>query len=123
MDPSKSRVVTEKGKPAHRIIQGSGRENTTFLACVNAEGKALPPLVIYEANKLWSSWIGDENKWMVKGSFFGVSTTGWMNSTIFHQWFVEFTEFVPILLLFDGHMSHLDLKTILKLHIPIILQS
>lgn len=61
MDSSKSRVVTEKGKPAHRIIQGSGRENTTVLACVNAEGKALPPLVIYEANKLWSSWIGDEN--------------------------------------------------------------
>lgn len=96
------------------------------MACVNAEGKALPPLVIYEANKLWSSWIGDKNEWMVKGSFFGVSTTGCMNSTIFHQWFVEFTELVqarPILLLFDGHISHLDLKTILKLHIPIILQS
>lgn len=61
-----------------------------------------------------------------KKEFLWCTTTGWMNSTIFQQWFVAFTEFFqerPILLIFDGHMSHLDLKTILKLHIPIILQS
>lgn len=39
--PSKTKVVTEKGKPAYRTIQGSGRENTTVLACDNAAGKVL----------------------------------------------------------------------------------
>lgn len=115
MDPSKSTVVTEKGKPAQRVIQGSGRENTTVLACVNAEGKALPPLVIFEANKFWSTWVGDESKGMIRGTFFGVSPTGWMTSTVFHEWFILFTQLVkerPILLLFDGHLSHLDIKTI-----------
>lgn len=115
MDPAKTKVVTEKGQPAHRTIQGSGRENTTVLACVNAEGKAMPPLVIFEANKFWSTWIGDESQGMIKGTFFGVSPTGWMTSTVFHEWFVLFTKSVkerPILLLFDGHLSHLDIKTI-----------
>ena len=68
-DPSKTKVVTEKGKPAHRTIQGSGRENTTVLACVNAAGKALPPLIVYEANKFWSSWVGNESQGMIKGTF------------------------------------------------------
>lgn len=114
-DPTRTKVVTEKGQPAHRITQGSGRDNTTVLACCNAAGKVLPPLIIYEANKFWSTWVGQESEGMIKGTFFGVSPTGWMISTVFHDWFKLFTKEVkerPILLLFDGHLSHLDLRTI-----------
>lgn len=75
----------------------------------------MPPLVIFESNKFWSTWIGDEAQGMIKGTFFGVLPTGCMTSTVFHEWFVHFTKTLkerPVLLLFDGHLSHLDIKTI-----------
>lgn len=46
-DPSRGKVVGEKGKSVHRTVQGTGKQNTTVLACVNAAGKLLPPLIIY----------------------------------------------------------------------------
>lgn len=107
--------LKEENQPTEQSKEAEGTENTTVLACVNAAGQALPPLIIYEANTFWSSWVGDENQGMVKGTFFGVSPTGWMTSSLFQQWFTLFTQQVeerPILLLFDGHLSHLDINTI-----------
>lgn len=42
-DPSRGRAVGEKGKLLHRNIQGSGRENTTVMACASAAGRLLSP--------------------------------------------------------------------------------
>ena len=46
---------------------------------------------------------------------YAVSNSGWMTTKIFEDWFALFTKAVktrPILLLFDGHMTHLSAKTI-----------
>lgn len=49
-DPSGLKVVGEKGKSVHRTIQSSGKQNTTVLACVNAAGRLLLPLIIHQGN-------------------------------------------------------------------------
>ena len=44
-DPSKCMSVTVKGQVAYKVTCGSGRENTTTLAVVNAAGRVLDPLM------------------------------------------------------------------------------
>lgn len=113
--PSKTKAVSEIGQPSHRKNHGSLKENTTVLACVNANGDALPPLIVFEASNLWSTWKGSEEQGMVPGTFFGVSQSGWMTSQVFYDYFKLFIQIVkqrPILMIFDGHMSHLSLQTI-----------
>lgn len=47
-DPSRVGGIGEKGKPLSRVSGGSGRESTTVLACVLAEGHVLPPLIVFK---------------------------------------------------------------------------
>lgn len=114
-DPAKTKVVAAKGPAVHRITHGSGRQNTTVLACVNAAGRVLPPLILFEGHNLWSTWKGSLDDGMIKGTYFAVSKNGWMTTAVFKDWFKLFIKDVeerPILLLFDGHMSHLDIEVI-----------
>ena len=83
-----------------------------MLAVCCADGTALDPLIIFRGKKLQSSWLGSES---LKNTHYAVSESGWMTAKIFEDWFASFTKAVktrPILLLFDGHMTHLSAKTI-----------
>lgn len=51
-DPTRMLCVTGKGQSAHRNIMGSGKDNTSFLACCSAAGKLMPPLIIFEGTHL-----------------------------------------------------------------------
>lgn len=85
------------------------------MTCANAVGKVLPPLIVYEENTFWSSISKNEPQGMSKEKILGVSPTGWMTSSLFHQWLIHFLKQVPerpILLLLDGNLSHLDIETI-----------
>lgn len=110
-DPSRVKLLSGVGQKAHRTQEGSGRENTTVLACCNAAGKVMPPLIIFQGANLWSSWKGDKD---VPGTFYACSDKGWMTSVIFHAYFEKFCQEVkerPLLLIFDGHLTHLDIET------------
>ena len=46
---------------------------------------------------------------------YGVSPNGWMDTDIFFEWFKRFAEQVqerPLLLIYDGHLSHVSIKLI-----------
>ena len=113
MDPSKFKTIGEKGKKAIRVTCGANRENITVLAVNCADGTALDPLIIFKGKNLQSTWHG--NKALPK-TFFAVSDNGWMTTTVFHAWFVKFLEETksvrPLILLFDGHMTHTSIETI-----------
>nr|CAH7744755.1 unnamed protein product [Callosobruchus chinensis] len=113
-DPSRTKAVGAKGEKFHRNIQGSGKENITVLGNVSADGQLLPPLFVFQASNLWSSWKGNND---LPNTFYACSEKGWMTSQIFQEYFYKFCAFVkqrPILLIFDGHLSHLDVGTIEK---------
>lgn len=112
-DPTTSKVVTSRGEPAKRVTGGNARKTTTVLACVNAAGQKLPPLILHKGKRLWNNMIG-ENAFY--GTSYSVTENGWMTEIASYNWFKNkfITEVVerPILLIYDGHLSHVGLNLI-----------
>ncbi|XP_026292082.1 uncharacterized protein LOC113216549 [Frankliniella occidentalis] len=112
-DPTRARVIAgNKQTGVHRTDQGSGRDNTTVMGCVSAAGKCLPPLFIFKAVNLWSTWKGEED---IPGTFYAVSESGFINTDIFFDWINHFSRQVqerPLVLIVDGYVSHLSCKTV-----------
>lgn len=93
-------------------IQGQGKENITALACVSANGDSLSPFLIFPGQRLWSNWKG---KNALQGTMYAHSDKGWMTTIIFEDFFRHFCNTIlirPLLLIFDGHISHLSSATI-----------
>ena len=88
--------------------RASGKKGqVTIVACANAAGQAIPPMVIFDAMKLNHAWTANE----VPGTKYGLSDKGWINTDLFQGWLVEhFLEYAvsarPLLLLLDGHVTH-----------------
>lgn len=49
-NPSRFKALCEKMKPLSRVSGGSGREYTTVLVCVSADGCFLPPLILFKGS-------------------------------------------------------------------------
>ena len=67
---------------------------------------------MFKGKFLQTTWFGLES---LKDAYFAASSNGWMTTKIFHDWFTKFVETVetrPLLLLFDGHLTHLLFATI-----------
>ena len=103
-------VLAKRGmKSPQTIIGGSGRDNITVLACASATGKLLPPFVVYTGKHLMASNVNG-------GPFatkYSVSDSGWMTKIGFLDWFQNLfipslTEERPVLLIIDGHSSHIS---------------
>ena len=106
-DPGNTKVAGAKGSPATRRTGGNGRENTTVLACISANGEKLPPLIVFSAKNTWTSWIPVDGAY--PGASYSSTNKGWMTSDLFMNWF-EF-QFLPhvkgkALLILDGHGTH-----------------
>jgi hypothetical protein len=52
VDPSKSRVVREKGQSTSRVTSTSGRESRTFVLAANAVGRRTPLLIIFKGKNI-----------------------------------------------------------------------
>ena len=113
-DPSKYKVVAPIGKAAWKTTCGAGRENVTVLATCSASGRALDPLIVFSGKNFQSTWKGTQ---ALPKTMYGVSENGWMTTNVFSDWFDQFTEVVkerPLVLIYDGHLSHVSLEVIEK---------
>ena len=108
-DPQCCKVVSVKGQTAYKTTSGARRENITTLAVVNAAGRALDPLIIFQGKNMQSTW---KPKHVLPNTMYGISDNGWMTSIIFVQWFEKFCKEVterPLLLILDGHITHVSI--------------
>ena len=113
-DPQKCKVVSVHGETAYKVTCGAGRENITTLAVCNAAGRALDPLIVFNGKNLQSTWRGEKP---LRETFYAVSDSGWMTTEVFFEWFQRFTVLVtgrPLLLIFDGHLTHVSIPLIEK---------
>lgn len=113
-DPKGVKGVAHTTQKVHRTIMGSGKENTTVMACCSADGDLLPPMIIYKGEKLWTSWKAEND---IPGTMYAVSRKGYITTEIFHDYFVKFCSTIkerPLLIIYDGHATHLDSTTIEK---------
>ena len=91
---------------------GAGRENITVLGVANAAGVALDPLIIFAGKNMQSTWYGNK---ALPNTFYGKSDNGWMDTEIFAIWFNKFADTLkerPLLLMFDGHLTHISIPVI-----------
>ena len=108
------KVVAMVGRRnVYSIAAAERGKNHTLLACVSASGCSLPPLMIYprkrsvpEAMRLGAP----------PGTVFTVSDNGWMTKDIYLMWFQQFIHWIPpvrpVLLIQDGHCSHVSIEVI-----------
>jgi hypothetical protein len=107
LDHTPSRVIAIKGQKHPRAVTSGKKKPITILACSNATGYVLPPLVLLSRKTLNPALTRDE----VPATMYGLTSKGWMESEIFHDWFshhflVHAPSSRPLLLLLDGHSTH-----------------
>ncbi|XP_068082293.1 uncharacterized protein [Anabrus simplex] len=113
-DPYKTRVVGAINEKSQRKTSASGRENTTALLCVSADGKLMPLLCVFKGKFVMENWIDQQVPTQTAVS---ASERGWMETTLFFHWFRDVfltnigTE-RPVLLLYDGHSTHISTQLI-----------
>ena len=99
-------------KKCIEVTHSANREKTTALTVYCSNGEAMDPLIIFKGKNLQSIWLGKKS---LKDTYYGVSENSWMTTSIFHDWFQTFVckvEVRPILLLFDGLLTHLSAATV-----------
>ncbi|CAK1596007.1 unnamed protein product [Parnassius mnemosyne] len=117
LDPTKTKVVGAKGKPCTRTTYGNGKENITVLTTVNAAGQKLHPLIIFKGKHMYEQWmVKNPDKYNFKLTY-AASHRGWMETSIFYNYMINVIipnlgEERPIVLLYDGHVSHVDDKVV-----------
>lgn len=102
----------DKSISAYCTIMGSKKLSTTVLACASASGEILPPLIIFKAGKLCSSWRGTND---LSETMYSSSESGFITTVIFYNYFEKFCQVVlqrPLLLILDGHITHLSPQTV-----------
>ena len=114
-DAKGKKIYTRRGKRDAYLLQANcGKSVYSVLVCSSAAGQLLPPFVVYKGKNLYSSWT----KGGPPGTGYSASPSGWMHDFNFENWFE--TMFIPsvaylkkpVVLIFDGHNSHLTFKTI-----------
>ncbi|EED21380.1 pogo transposable element, putative [Talaromyces stipitatus ATCC 10500] len=115
---SKSQLCLKKLLGA---IQDGSTEFITLIACICANGIAIPPALIYqgESGDLQDTWLKDFDGSREK-AYFATSEKGWTNEELGFSWLTKI--FDPHtkakagnskrLLLTDGHSSHVNLRFI-----------
>ena len=109
----KSCVVAEKGCKHPTTVTTGDKAQITVIACVNASGAKLPPMVIFDRKVLKADLTLNE----VPETIYALTDNGWSNSEVFDIWFHNhFLAYAPtarpLLLLMDGHSSHYNPSTI-----------
>jgi hypothetical protein len=109
-----SRETWEK-KRKTEVIQDGSREWITVLACVGADGAALPPGLVFQGmnGNIQSTWVQDIDPAQHQ-VFYTSSLTGWSNNDIGLAWLEQvFDRYTKAkarrawrLLIVDGHGSH-----------------
>ena len=128
LSPSQIRNCDESGFPTdpqcvkllvsvetvYKVTCRAGRENITTLAVCNAAGRAMDPLIVFNRKNLQSTWRGEKP---LTETFYAVSDSGWMTTEVFFELFRRFTELIterPLLLIFEGHLTHVSIPLIEK---------
>ncbi|KAI4463255.1 dde superfamily endonuclease [Holotrichia oblita] len=97
-------VIAKKGNNRVHL------ENCTIVACANALGNSIHPMILFKGQRLKPTF-GDG---LPPGSRVAMSPKGSMTTSPFIEWLSHFSSFIqpPILLIFDGAASHLDLTIV-----------
>ena len=106
------RIAPKDMKKVYGQLSGN-KSQITILACANAVGTVLPPMVIFKGERLNYEWTKGE----IPNTIYGMSPQGWIDHELFADWLLKLfikniPQTHPVLLLLDGHSSHYTPKAI-----------
>lgn len=99
-----TKVVARVGQKHPYAVTSNEKAQITVLACGNAAGYCIPPMVIFNCKSLKPEMMIGE----VPSTFYGLSESGWMDTELVKEWLKNhFLLYVPparpLLLLLDSH--------------------
>ena len=111
----RTKVLAKRGvRTVWGLTSGERGRTHTLLLCGSAAGHWIPPLIIYPRARMSDSL----KKGAPPGTCFETSPKGWINKEIFERWLDFFVANIPsarpVLLIYDGHASHLSIEVIEK---------
>lgn len=110
-------VLALKGARRVHIVGNEHGENVTIVACGNAAGNFIPPMILFHGKRWKQEWIDD----LPPGSVINMTEKGSMTQSTFIKWLENFAEYKNpglSLLVFDGAKSHISIvETAEKLEI------
>ena len=110
------KVIAQLGRRnIHSITSAERGKTHTILSCVSATGYALPPTMVYPRKRAVPDKLkGDA----FPNTLFCNSESGWVNADVFLGWLDFFIDNIPptrpVLLIQDGHTSHVSIDLIEK---------
>ena len=107
------KVVAEVGRKVWSITSGERGKTHTVVTCISASGFVLPPCLIYPRKKAVPE---NFREGAVPGTLFKSTESGWINQEVYMEWFQWFITVIPparpVLLIEDGHASHISIELI-----------
>lgn len=111
------KIIAPKGiKQVGSMTSSERGVNVTMIACVNAAGNHVPPILIFPRVHFKQYMLNGAPP----GSIGGANPSGWSNEQLFVQYLDHFISFVkpskddPVLLILDNHDSHISIEGIVK---------
>lgn len=110
-----SKVIAGKSSGKIQAVTSPNSSTTTLIACINAAGTALPPFYVFKGKLRNDDFL----KGAAPNADYEMTETGWSNGQVLMKYLKNhFLKYVqkgfgdnndPILLIYDGHASHVNL--------------
>lgn len=86
------------------------------MSAVNAVGDKAPPLIVFKGKNVWDQWMAEKSADELD-LVYAASTNDWMESDIFVNYITKtflpvLKEARPVLLIYDGHSTHIDHRVV-----------
>ena len=108
--PKTGRVVAMKTDKNVYGITGDSKEQITCLCAANVAGDVLPPMQVFAGERFRYNPMVN----CIPNASCGRSANGWINTELFFGWlanhFAKQVTIRPVVLLVDGHSSHIDIE-------------
>lgn len=105
-------LAKKNAREVHKIANGNSNDHISVCTTISASGAYIPPLIIYKGSRVVANLL----KGAPAGSAMAFTENGYMVIDIFRQFIEHFIKSIPparpVLLMMDGHGSHIDLKSI-----------
>jgi hypothetical protein len=107
------KVVGGKFSKSQAVTSGKGK-TTTLIGCANGVGSVIPPYIVFPGARFSSNLLEGASA----GADGCVTESGWSNSEVFEYIKTHLMKYLPatddedILVLYDGHKSHVTVPLI-----------
>jgi DDE superfamily endonuclease len=109
------KVLAQKNsRQVHKIVPGNSHEHISVCPTISAAGMFIPPLLVYKGSRVIEGLLSGES--VPSGTVAAFTDTGYMHENIFRMYIEHFSRSIPparpVMLMLDGHASHIDLVSI-----------